>query len=316
MRSMTFIGCSAALVVAILLSSRGEAATMYKDVVAGQNPIAYYHLNEVSAASALDSIGGHNATYDSAVTLAQVGPRSPGFRGFEPMNLSPQFDMTSFSSGVILPTSLNMSDTSGSVSLWFAVTHAQIDRNGFFFYGSSATSLMGDGFGSGDELHVHINSDGTLGMYINESVAATSTSPAQGDYADGDWHHLVFTWNMGDAARLYADGQQVLSAAHTSNPFNFSRAILIGRPYRYSLPDFPNGIHRVFGGELDEVAVFNRALTDTEVREQYSAAVPEPISFVLLGTGTFGLLGCIWRQRRVRREMLVIVSLPSVAADR
>ncbi len=51
-------------------------------------------------------------------------------------------------------------------------------------------------------------------------------------------------------------------------------------------------------GSIDDVRVYNRALSYSEIQELYS--VPEPSAFILLGIGTFGLLAFNWRSLKPR----------------
>ncbi len=52
-----------------------------------------------------------------------------------------------------------------------------------------------------------------------------------------------------------------------------------------------------FSGNLDEIAIYGRVLTEDEIRMHYlMAKVPEPTSFVLLTLGGLGLL--VGRRRK------------------
>jgi len=250
-------------------------------------------LNETSGSTAQNQVGTKHATYGSAVNLNRSGPQSPEFVGFDAANKAPKFNKGSFYSDVTMPTSLGMSSRNGTASLWFKITDTQMDDSaGFLFYG---TSSLGDGFGTANELHMHIWKSGRLGMFITDSVSAKTPS-GTGSFIDGQWHHVAFNWNRGERARLYADGEEVCSASHNANNFNFSNKILAGRP-SYNAPDFI-GDERIFGGNLDEIALFNRALTAEEIRDQYLAAVPEPSTAILTVLGLQGLLAFTWRRRR------------------
>jgi len=71
---------------------------------------------------------------------------------------------------------------------------------------------------------------------------------------DTEWHHLVFVNNAGDGSTLYVDN--VAHAADLDQPFTFDR---LGAGYiRWGLV-----------GHLDEVWVFDHALTAEEVANLY-----------------------------------------------
>ncbi|REJ68717.1 MAG: PEP-CTERM sorting domain-containing protein [Planctomycetota bacterium] len=288
-----------------LPASQTLGSLLYQDTVLGQSPLAYYQLDEQVGTVATDLVGTNHGSYGSALTLGDDGPRPPAFGGFGANNLAPQFDKDDFSSVINLPSSLGMSSSIGSVSMFFRITQDELDVGpSFLFYGNSHPTT-GDGWGSANEHHVHLMPDGKrMALYIRGTESNTTLSvasePSQGSYADGKWHHLAFTWDRNDAgdnaARIYVDGNDILSVAHDANSFGFS-SIRIGRPNNTSY----YGNDRIFGGRLDEVAVFNRVLSPMEVSGQYSAAIPEPASLVLSAIGLVGMSLYGWRRFRAQR---------------
>ena len=61
----------------------------------------------------------------------------------------------------------------------------------------------------------------------------------------------------------------------------------------------PSDTPYYFTGALDEYAVYNRALSGSDIANHASlAGVPEPTSCVLLITGLLGLLAYAWRKRK------------------
>jgi len=96
--------------------------------------------------------------------------------------------------------------------------------------------------------------NGTL--YNNATQAATITA--------GVWHHLAGTWQSGDAVRLYIDG--VLAETSSAAPsgsitYNSSFNTLIGF----------NDLDSVYlDGVVDDVRVYNRALSADEIKRLYN----------------------------------------------
>ncbi len=110
------------------------------------------------------------------------------------------------------------------------------------------------------------DSDGSFRAWV---TSESGVRGAQIDYStvrydDNLWHHAVYTYSMANGGKLYIDG--ALKQTRTDNPTNDihdAETFVIGGYY-------PNGSHG-FLGLIDEVAVFQRELTATEVSQLYGA---------------------------------------------
>ena len=139
--------------------------------------------------------------------------------------------------------------------------------------------LMCDGFDAG-KIHWQIRSDGVLDLGVQGPRlrdVQILASPAVIDFSQfGHWIHLAV---VVDGAR-----QQV---AHYVNGTAVSRhALQRPPPYRIGtaelgnwnpgeMPNKPSFLIRHFSGAMDEFALFNRALSDAELRSLYSEGKPE-----------------------------------------
>jgi hypothetical protein len=96
--------------------------------------------------------------------------------------------------------------------------------------------------------------------------------------ADGRWHHLAYVVGSTNA-QIYIDGTLMneLPWVGTAGPATTTEPLLFGR--------YNGGSGQAFAGQLDEVSIWNRALTETEVRSH--------MHHLLQGTES-GLLGN-WR---------------------
>ena len=74
---------------------------------------------------------------------------------------------------------------------------------------------------------------------------------------DNDWHHIAATCSASGSIKLYVDGSQILSTTAPSTNSNSSTNNL-----RFG--SFTSNTSYL-GGYLDEVAIFNRELTSTEI---------------------------------------------------
>ena len=88
---------------------------------------------------------------------------------------------------------------------------------------------------------------------------------------DTSWHHYLATFNSG-TAKIYIDGSQVLGTQSGANPSAISSesgSFYIGR----------NGDDNKYtAGLLDEAALFNTELSDSDATYIYNSGVPNDIS--------------------------------------
>ena len=103
------------------------------------------------------------------------------------------------------------------------------------------------------EWELQYGSNGYAYFVINGVSAGAHLGPA-----NGEWIHLVGTYDK-TAIRLYRDGAQVSSKNYTEDVKDLGNSVGIGRRV--------GGNGASFGGLIDDVRIYNRALTATEVAE-------------------------------------------------
>jgi len=80
--------------------------------------------------------------------------------------------------------------------------------------------------------------------------------------ADNSWHHIVgMRRSSNDTTRIYVDGVLDISASAGGSPVNDATHLYLGQD--------AGGAGNFFGGKMDEVAIWSRALTDAEVLQVY-----------------------------------------------
>jgi len=129
------------------------------------------------------------------------------------------------------------------------------------------------------------------GSYVFDNIASSYNVIGDGagkDYADGNWHHFVWTvTNMGQT--MYADGVQVGQSNSTALNVNNSAYLFIGRAHTetcsgtgaaYDRYKPANNPRQFFNGAMDELTFWKRALSATEAHELFCSvdgcAAPEP----------------------------------------
>lgn len=294
----------------------------YQQIVSEQSPLAYWRLNaDTDADPGQDGFQfltipntGANATLTAnlaGVSVSQTSSPglndSDGYPGLDSDNRWLTLDGSSISGLAIQPQSpVRMGSEAGSVSFWMKT--AGTNDIQILFYGTDTpeSDTTANGFGSANELHLHMEADGELGIFINGSSSNTRLTTS-GAYDDDAWHHVVGTWDMaGDEVVLYVDGGtdlggETIAGSHVGNDFLLSTRQFFGQPV---------ADQRVFDGSVDELAIWDVPLTAAEVRRQYLAAlgaiqslatsssanmaVPEPSSLALVALAA---AACLSRRR-------------------
>ena len=155
------------------------------------------------------------------------------------------------------------------------------------------TSLSGRREVATKEGSYYLNIDGSrIGIYLAGTSSmgyhrASQTIPLN------QWTHVAATWD-GTDVRVYVDGVEGFHTVSTGTmPFTGS-SLIVGAMRPGDPPVFP------FAGTLDELAIYNFALSPGDVYERFASgppsAIPEPASLALLGVGLLALA----RRRRIR----------------
>jgi hypothetical protein len=106
--------------------------------------------------------------------------------------------------------------------------------------------------------------DGTSGaISLVKSRVAVIVSSTTG-VPVGGWHHVVAT-KAGATSKLYIDGVDRTGAVANATLIDNDETVSI------AIDTYPTGGVELFAGGIDEVAVYNRALTPAEVLAHYNA---------------------------------------------
>src|SRR3989339_24129 len=199
--------------------------------------VAEWHFDEGTGSSASDSSGNSNTgtlTGSPAWVAGKVGAGALQFDGLNTYVSVNDSNSLDLTNGISIETWVKCADISQDGS-----TRRVLDKGSYLI-------------GASDKAYFKILKGG-----IASSVEKTWTS------ADVNvWHHIVGTYD-GATMKLYQDGVKAAEIATTGNIDTNTTALNIGRQ--------PSGAGR-FSGIIDEVKIYNRALTDAEVLSHYNPA--------------------------------------------
>ena len=153
-------------------------------------------------------------------------------------------------------STINIDNTNGTtLSLWLKGTNG---------VGGGLITSRGSIGGSDSLLNFDVKSDGRL---FSRRFGSSSYTGLTG-LRDGTWKHLLITLNYstGDV-KYYLNGVQGGNTDNYGNIYSNNILNSIGR-----------GGALYFGGNIDEVSVFKKVLTSTEISQVYNNGIPNDIS--------------------------------------
>jgi hypothetical protein len=265
-------GRATSIVASVVI--RGAPGQAYPQAVLADSPIAYWRLGETNSpsngATAFDYVGGHNGTYTNTVLGAA------GYRAYDPDTAA------TFGSGFTTDSHVQNiqgidfaaptnSNSSFSVECWVLGSSTAVTTD---------AGLVTRGAGnSGEQFNLDLGAPShgfrffvrradTNTMLVNGTLGPSSTT----------WHHVVGVANEAQGrVFLYVDGVLNNSAGGPTNAgimTNWSGdAVSIGARRSTSASATYNN---QFFGTMDEVAIYNYALSSTQVLNHYFAAGVAP----------------------------------------
>ena len=223
-------------------------APPYRDVVLNTSSlVSYWRLSESAGTTATDSKGAKHGSYMNSPQLGAEGAL------LTDANKAVTFDGTDDSVGTPRPIQDDF-----SIEFWFRSTQGIGTTNTQWWGGAGLVD--GEVTGAVNDFGTSLDASGRVWAGTgNPDVSVKSGT----GFNDGAWHHVVFTRVRSTGAlALYVDGKAVASGkggaqSLTSPPGLRMAAVQTAR--------------RWFRGSLDEVAVYNTALSATAVAQHYAA---------------------------------------------
>ncbi len=246
----------------LLVVASNSTPSAYEAAVRQANPIAYWRLDETGGLeNAYDYWGGIVATHLSAsIAAGQDGPRPPAFAGMDAANYAASYD--GFSSATETTSSLLNNRDQFSVIGWFN-TPAQLQQNRAGLFGQNDVCE----FGFHGTATLEAQQVGVWTPRAGAYISVTNIVPDQ-------WYLIAAVGN-GTSIHLYLvstnDGVTVLQASAThSAADDYGNS---SYPFRIGGGGILDATDNYFTGLIDEVAVFDRALTADELAGLLATAV-------------------------------------------
>ena len=223
--------------------------------------------------SAIDSTGNNSGTLVNGVTFA------PGLNGQRAFSFNGSDYVQAGTVG--LPTG----NQARTLDLWFNVTSNVAIESYLAGYGGYVSQ------GNAYEIFVDNGNGGNYGVAFSPWFTQITGSTI----SFGQWYNLAVT-NTGDSVSLYLDGELVASATmniDTTSGTNFYIGDL-GDASIY--PAF--GDIRQLNGLVQDVAIYNIALSQSDIQNLMVSETPEPSTLVMLVVGSAALFVCGIHKRR------------------
>jgi hypothetical protein len=103
---------------------------------------------------------------------------------------------------------------------------------------------------------------GHFGLHVAPAAGAYCEIQSAASYLDDAWHHVAMTWDASNYI-LYVDGKIVNSASGACTAASGTYSLKIGAS---------GNLGQYFSGSVDDVRIFNRALSASEVQGFYYSA--------------------------------------------
>jgi hypothetical protein len=124
-------------------------------------------------------------------------------------------------------------------------------------------------------MFINTSTDGYYGVGASNTSAGTTYSTG---FTTNEWQNVAFVWQQGTGLTIYRDAVAVFSATSIGNTFNEA----------WTIGNNPSTGGSAFAGKIDDVRVYNTALTPAQVATVFAnpgVITPEPASLLLAATG-------------------------------
>ena len=210
--------------------------------------VAYYALNETSGAIASDAHGDNDGTVTGA-TINVTG------------KIDKCYSFDGSNDSVDLGTWFDLSNDDFSISLWANINSTAANK--YVAMGFSQSGNVGEPYW----LFMHRADKGGWTLQTDVGAVALATWPSISTGASAStWDHLVLVRNRtAGSLSIWRNGTEYDDSSYdpTFESDHSSGTLHIGNWY--------SGGNLSFAGKIDEVGIFSKALTGSEISDLYNA---------------------------------------------
>lgn len=266
-------------ITSIAVAVLTDPTAPYPAQVLANGPVAYYRLDEAPGAlTAYDYVGGFNGEYTN-VSLGEAGYTSENQVNSDPNETSVLFGYNNPPNNYAgnVPTYLNFGRPSGSnaeltVEAWINETDFENDGN----------CIAGVGYGGGEQfvLDSGASASGALRFFVRNAAGTVSAASSSVVVVnDGLWHHVVGVCDEANGSLyLYLDGSQIASTTIAAGSGLLASTMPLSIGARESGNNNPINYDYQFYGWIDDVSIYNKALSEAQVQADFYASGIAPIN--------------------------------------
>jgi hypothetical protein len=140
-----------------------------------------------------------------------------------------------------------------SIACWVWNENPASDHSSFVTKGYHRTA--GNGGDAKPWYLIYYLKTGTIDFFLRDTNAVNSRAVGKTVINDGQWHHVV-CMKAGKEVKVYVDGKEDGSAPAVDAKYGENTQPLV----------FMVHYDRWFAGKIDDVAIFNKALNDNEIK--------------------------------------------------
>ncbi|MCP4263073.1 MAG: LamG domain-containing protein [Planctomycetes bacterium] len=204
--------------------------------------IGYWRFDESSGTTAADSAGGDNDGTLVGTELGWAAGRSGGALSL--------WSTTESTEGVEFPTT-GMSTTSGTIAMWGFLSDPQPETSGRYFFGHTTDPRFNN------RIQIYMQEGTTPSTLLD--IGLGDAHALDTDIIEmplEQWLHVALTWDAGSYF-VYVNGEEVSNGTY-SGLSAFHPTAAIGN-------DGSTVPYEPFAGLLDEVQIYNNALSAVEI---------------------------------------------------